>query len=271
MFSAHKNRHADREAARRRDDLFAEAVTGWATNRLFPIPNLPNRYFRLPWRRIFRHYGAIRGALFISKTLTLWPFELLVEIVQPDRKLRAKNLAPQFNPGDHVCFLYRGEQALHEMLTRFVAEGLAKGEQCVCVETLRVQERLSVALRALGIDVEKQTAAGALIFVREEDVYFGGGAFNPDALVNQLGSLIDGSLQTGFSGFRVSGEISRAADDPALQLQVIEYERKVDAYFAGRKAAGFCHYRTDRFPESMLESVIEAHTLHMLEAHPNSR
>jgi hypothetical protein len=75
-----------KEKARASEDALAEAVTGWATNRLFPMPNLPNRYFRLPWRRIVKRYGVVRGALFLAKTLAIWPFELIVELARADPK-----------------------------------------------------------------------------------------------------------------------------------------------------------------------------------------
>jgi hypothetical protein len=156
------------------------------------------------------------------------------------------------------------------MLTRYVAEGLAKGEQCFCIETKRMEERLCVGLRAIGIDVEKEIAKGSLVFLLEDDVYFGGGNFNPSALIDQLGKLIDQSLKSGFSGFRVSGEISRASGDPTLQHQVIEYEKRVDEYFIDKRAVGFCHYNADKFSDDLLESVIDAHGLHMIEAYTSS-
>jgi MEDS: MEthanogen/methylotroph, DcmR Sensory domain len=253
------------------DDLFAEAVTGWATNRVFPMPNIPNRYQRLPWRRISRAYGVIRGALFIARILVIWPFELIIELAWPDRKSdqkpQSRHCTSQFSQGEHICFLYRNEQALQDTLTRYVAEGLAEGEQCFCIETKRMQERLCVGLRAIGVDSEKEIAKGSLVFLLEDDVYFGGGNFDPSALVDQLGKLIDQSLDAGFSGFRVSGEISRASGDPALQRQVIEYEKQVDEYFIDKKAIGFCHYHADKFSQEVLESVIDAHGLHMIEAY----
>ncbi len=234
------------------------------------MPNIPNRYSRLPWRRIFRGYGAIRGTLFIAKTLAIWPIELIIELAWPERgthrKSPGRGFASQFRQGEHICFLYRSEQALQDMLTRYVAEGLANGEQCFCVETTRIQERLCASLGAVGIDIEAETARGALVFLLEDDAYFGGGSFDPSALVDQLGKLIDQSLKAGFSGFRVSGEISRASGNTALQRQVIEYEKRVDEYFIDKKAIGFCHYHADRFSQKALESVIDAHGLHMVEA-----
>jgi hypothetical protein len=251
----------------RNDDKFAEEITGWATNRLFPIASLPNRYVRIPWRRILESRGAVRGVLFVVRILALWPFELMIEILRPGHTLvdGNRNNVSEYNHGNHVCFLYRSEDALHEMLAQFVNEGLKKGEQCVCVETTRVQQRLCGDLRALAIDFEKEIAKGSLVFLSEEEVYFKSGEFDPQRLVKQLNESINRSQEAGFSGFRISGEISRASGDAMIQEKVIDYERRVDECFTDRKAIGFCHYRFDAFPEEMLDSVIDAHGLHLVE------
>jgi hypothetical protein len=248
------------------DDTFAEEITGWATNRLFPIASLPNRYVRIPWRRILESRGTVRGVLFVVRILALWPFELMIEILRPHDLVDGnRNTVSEYNHGDHVCFLYRSEDALHPMLARFVNEGLKKGEQCVCVETTRVQERLCGDLRSLGIDFEKEIAKGSLVFLSEEEVYFRSGEFDPQGLVKQLSESINRSQEAGFSGFRISGEISRASGNAMIQEKVIDYERRADEYFTGKRAIGFCHYRFDAFPEEMLDSVIDAHRFHFVE------
>lgn len=255
-------------ASKRRDDLFAEAITGWATNLLFPIPRLPNRYLKLPWRKILKSHGTIWGVLFIARILVTWPFELSVEFLRPADGLGQKSnkhLVSQFNHGDHVCFFYRSEEALQEMLSRYVAEGLAKGERCVCVEKTPVQDKLRVDLVLLGIEVEKEIDRGSLVFLSEEEVYFRGGEFNPEALLNQLAESINTSQQDGYSGFRIAGEISRASGDPVLQERVLDYERRVDEYFADKKATGFCHYSFDKFSQKTLHSVIDAHACHIVD------
>jgi MEDS: MEthanogen/methylotroph, DcmR Sensory domain len=254
----------------RHDDIFAEEITGWATNLFFPIPSLPNHYVRIPWRRIIESRGAVRGVLFVVRILALWPFELMIKVLRPRDHLaernKNRNEFSEYNHGDHICFLYRNEDALQEMLARFVNEGLEKGEQCVCVETMRVQERLCGDLRSLGIDFEKDIAKGSLVFLSEEEVYFRNGEFDPQGLVEQLTESINRSQEAGYSGFRISGEISRASSDARIQEKVIDYERRVDRYFVGKKAIGLCHYRSEAFSEEMLDSVIDAHGLHVLES-----
>jgi MEDS: MEthanogen/methylotroph, DcmR Sensory domain len=264
-----KSRNGDAPAFKRHDDLFAETLTGWATNLLFPIPNIPNRYLKLPWRRILRVRGRIRGVLFIVKTLAVWPFELVPELLRTrktlDNRSEERKHAPQFNHGDHICFLYRNEKSLRAMLARYVSEGLAEGEQCVCVESPHVRQILCDDLRSLSIDVDQEIAKHSLVFLSEEDVYFKGGKFDPEGLMKQLAESIDMSLRSGFTGFRIAGEVSHASGAPQVQKQLIDYEKRVDEYFIGKKAIGFCHYRLDAFPQQTLDAVVDAHALHLVE------
>jgi uncharacterized protein with HEPN domain len=74
-------RQSRADAVRRRDARLAEAITGWAANALFPLPDVPNLYARFPWRRIRKTRGLVCGTLFVVKLLAVWPFELTWELV----------------------------------------------------------------------------------------------------------------------------------------------------------------------------------------------
>ena len=270
MLNPSKQRDSRREARQRLNVSFAEAVTGWAANKLFPIPKIPSRYFRLPWRRIFRTYGVVRGSLFIFKVLAMWPFELAAELFRssnqsPDEKRQA---VPSFSHGDHVCVLYHSENVLLDKLTSFVAEGLANGERCFFVQSPRVRERLLDNLKLRGIDVEREMNRGALMFRSIEEMYFGSDAFDSSALLLRLDAMIEETLRSGFTGLRTAGDMSRAFSDPALQGSVLDYERKVDEHFVGKKVVGFCNYLLEEMPEGKLDSVIDAHALHVLDFRP---
>jgi hypothetical protein len=258
----------DRMIRAQRDEQLAEAVTGWATNLLFPFPSFPNRYHKLPWLKIRESRGVCGAVIFLARILAFWPFELMLELLRPGdlkNKIRAQNEVSQFAHGDHICFVYRSEDALLDLLAHYVTDGLACGEQCVCVESMQVKEKLCDHLRLLGIDIESEIAKGSLIFLLEDEVYFREGKFDTGGLLKQLSESIDRCLISGFNGFRIAGEISRAVRDLAIHKQVIEYERRVEEYFKGKKAIGFCHYRDDAFTQEMLDSVIDAHGFQIVE------
>ena len=197
----------------------------------------------------------------------MWPFELAAELFRssnqsPDEKRQA---VPSFSHGDHVCLLYHSENVLLDKLTSFVAEGLANGERCFFVQSPRVRERLLDNLKLRGIDVEREMNRGALMFRSIEEMYFGSDAFDSSALLLRLDAMIEETLRSGFTGLRTAGDMSRAFSDPALQGSVLDYERKVDEHFVGKKVVGFCNYLLEEMPEGKLDSVIDAHALHVLD------
>jgi hypothetical protein len=98
-----------------------------------------------------------------------------------------------------------------------------------------------------------------------EEMYFGSDAFDSSALLLRLDAMIEETLRSGFTGLRTAGDMSRAFSDPALQGSVLDYERKVDEHFAEKKVVGFCNYCLEEMPEGKLDSVIDAHALHVLD------
>ena len=257
-------------ASKRRDDQFAEAVTGWATNFFFPLPKIPNHYISLPWRRIFKSRGSLRGALFIARVLAIWPFELAFEMARPSHRGRLRDQdhrddVSQFAHGDHFCHLYRTNKSLLTTLSPFIAEGLKKGERCFCVQTPLVREALCADLLSIGVDVDREIGRGALMFQSEDELYFGEGGFDLKRLLDRLGQLITDSLEAGFCGLRTAGDMSRVLSDLVLQKQLIEYERAVDEFYANKKAIAFCNYRLDGVPRATRGPVIDAHGLHMMD------
>jgi MEDS: MEthanogen/methylotroph, DcmR Sensory domain len=263
-----ENRESAARTSKQRDRVFAESITGWLTNRIFLIPGAPDRYPKLPWRRILRARGRVRGVLFIAKILFLWPFEMMFVLLRPAplSGVSRKTISPTFRHGEHVCFLYQSDDALQRALARFVKEGFAVGDQCVCVESDAVQAKLRVDLQSFGVDVEKELARGSLVFLSGRETYFENGKFIPQRLLSRLSELMDQSLRAGFTGLRVAGEIPVAHGDPAFEKQLVDYERQSDAYFAERKAIGFCHFRVDSLAHDTMDSVFDAHGLHIVEA-----
>ncbi|MBV9886719.1 MAG: MEDS domain-containing protein [Acidobacteria bacterium] len=176
----------------------------------------------------------------------------------------------QFRHGDHVCVFYRTETALLEILTPYVAEGLRKGERCFCVQTNEVTRRLTVDLQFIGVNVDREIARGSLEFHSENDVYFESGAFDGDAMIRRLMRSVEESVKAGFTGFRSAGELTWASDEAHCK-QVIGYEKMVEQCYPGKRAVGLCQYRMSAFEPTVLQALLEAHRMHLIEPDAASR
>ena len=165
--------------------------------------------------------------------------------------------------GNHICIFYRDETHLLETLAPYVAEGLRRGERCVCAQKQSMIEPLHAALRAIGVDEKHEIKRDALEIRTEDEVYLGGGNFDEGVVMEGLETSIRDSIKRGFTGFRFAGEGSWAAEGRADQL--IEYEKKLDAAYEKKPAIIICQYPTNRFPAKTLRKALESHRLALTE------
>ncbi|HKV48402.1 MAG TPA: MEDS domain-containing protein [Candidatus Acidoferrales bacterium] len=171
----------------------------------------------------------------------------------------------QFRHGDHLCVFYRSEDALMEVLSPFIAEGLRKGERCFCVQRPEIFQRLEYDLRFIGVDVDSARKIGALEFHSADHVYLPGGRFEPAIMIDMLLRSIEGSLKRGFSGFRSAGDLSWAVEGRNECSQLLGYEALVEECFPGKPAAGMCQYPIKSFPPEILKSVLGLHRQRIVE------
>lgn len=170
--------------------------------------------------------------------------------------------------GNHICVFYRDETHLLETFAPYVAEGLRKGERCVCAQKRNMIEPLHSALKSIGVDEKREIKRGALEIRTEDEVYLGGGNFDPGAMMRVLETSIIDSVKQGFTGFRFAGEGSWAAEGRSDQL--IEYERIIDAAYEKKPAIIICQYPTNQFSEKTLKDALESHRLALTETRPGA-
>jgi hypothetical protein len=175
----------------------------------------------------------------------------------------------QFRHGDHICVFYRSEEALREVLTPYIAEGLRRGERCFCAQKPHTGQRLLFDLRFLGIDTDDAIGRGALEIHREDEVYFPNRKFEPQVMRDMLMRSLDDAVGKGFTGFRTAGELSWAIEGRDECDQLLDYEHMVEECFPGRPATGLCQYDMSKFAPQVLASVIEAHRAHVSEGNPS--
>jgi hypothetical protein len=171
----------------------------------------------------------------------------------------------QFNHGDHICVFYRSEEALLNVLTPYVAEGLRKGEKCFLVQKKRVFKKLLYGLQFIGVDADAEIDRGAIEFHSESDAYLPNGKFEPADMMKMLTLAIADALQQGFIGFRSAGELSWAVEGRNACDQLLAYEEMVKAAYPGKPATGMCQYPIEVFPPDVLTKVLEAHKLSVID------
>lgn len=162
--------------------------------------------------------------------------------------------------GDHLCLAFSHEDEQREVASAFVSAGLERRERVVYFTDGPAPGRVRHWLEDAGIDVTSAMRRGQLDILSSDDGYLSSGRFDADAMITTLRHEIEAGLEAGFTGFRVSGEMSWALRDVPGAEQLERYERRVTALFAEGLSAAICQYDTRLFPADRLDALAGSHS-----------
>ncbi|MGC2636039.1 MAG: MEDS domain-containing protein [Acidobacteriaceae bacterium] len=161
---------------------------------------------------------------------------------------------------DHLALIYDKQEEQLGIIVPFLRLGMERGEKSVFIVDDTDPKTVIDAMERHGVDVEAATATGALAIITKYDAYLRNGDFDPDWMIGFLAETVEDAKKEGFQGVRASGEMTWAlgpAGNPDGRL--IEYECKVNAFFAGYDMAGICQYNRRRFRPETLMHIIHTH------------
>ncbi len=147
-------------------------------------------------------------------------------------------------PSDHAIMFYRDQDEKHQVLFTYLREGLKRGEAAAYVAADESPREIEAAMKRFGIDVERETKRNALKIIHYRDWYITDEGFNKDRTVNLWKSLLKKSLQGGFEGLRVTGEMTCFFDHNLIE-DLIDYERFLHRRLSLPLAA-ICAYDTKK-------------------------
>ena len=161
---------------------------------------------------------------------------------------------------DHLALIYDHQDEQLDIVVPFLRLGLERGEKCVYIHDDNTAASVIAAMERHGIDVAAATASRALAIITKTDAYLKNGDFDPDWMIGFLTQAVEDAKAEGFHAVRASGEMTWAlgpASRPSERL--IEYECKLNEFFAGHEMVGLCQYNRRRFRPETLMHVIHSH------------
>lgn len=161
--------------------------------------------------------------------------------------------------GDHICLIYKDEEEQMEAIIPYLKQGLERNEACVYIVDDRTLAEVKAALMKGGIDVENEVARGSLVFSTKREAYVMSGEFDPKSMLVFLRKAMEESVAAGFSGFRVTGEMTWALGNECGCERLIEYEALLNDFFPGSKATAICQYNSKRFGPEIIRDVLRTH------------
>jgi signal transduction histidine kinase len=172
--------------------------------------------------------------------------------------LRADLLQLAF--GDHACPVYQSDPEQLDVTVAFIQIGLNRNERCVFAGPGELLPRVRNALANAGVDVEAETARGALVLHADRDIYLRNGKFDADEMLAYVASVEAGAIADGFSGLRAVGEMSWALTG-CTEQELVDYEVRLNRFIKGRRTLVLCQFDRRRFPASFIHDIIRTHPL----------
>lgn len=161
--------------------------------------------------------------------------------------------------GDHLCLIYESHDEQMAAVVPYIKQGLERNEFCVYILDDRTIQDVTSALEEGGVNVESAVSRGQLLFATKRDAYLKSGFFDPEAMVDFLRGSAEDALSAGYTGFRVTGEMTWGLGSECGCDRLIEYEALLNNYFPGSSASAICQYNRNRFSPQMIRDVLRTH------------
>jgi len=157
-----------------------------------------------------------------------------------------------------MCVPFETNEEKHEATVTFIHEGLSRGARCIFSGTKEDFDTLGRGLEQLGICTRRATTRGALLFRTVEEMYLYGGIFDPPRVLDHTDQIIDAALVDGFTGLRLTSELTRIPVQAEWQ-KIVWFEAMVNERFARRPLAGLCRYPRSLIPAERIRDVLRTH------------
>jgi hypothetical protein len=163
-----------------------------------------------------------------------------------------------FPEGTHMCHIFSDEEEQGEVISRFVASGLAEGEQACYFADTRSVDETRARLTALGVPVpaveDRQLIVGPAV-----DMYCPDGTFVPDRMLGNFPIVYNAGREAGFDGVRATGEMTWARRGIPGSERLIEYESRINTIVREYPLTVVCQYDARQFDGATLFEVLIVH------------
>jgi PAS domain S-box-containing protein len=159
--------------------------------------------------------------------------------------------------GDHLACIYKNKKEQPSIAIPFLLTGLQKNEKCMYIVDENTKQEIIEAFTS-AVDMKKYRK-GQFEVLAKEEAYLKGGFFSPEKMIELLRQNEAKALTEGYSGLRVTGEMTWIFSKLPGVERFIEYEAQLNYFFPGRKCTALCQYNEKKFSPEILLDVIRTH------------
>ncbi|MCJ7587876.1 MAG: MEDS domain-containing protein [Candidatus Aminicenantes bacterium] len=166
-----------------------------------------------------------------------------------------------FPPGIHMCYIYNDEAQRKNVISKFLESGLLSGEKTSYFMDVITIDEMNEYFSTLGLDRLLREHEGRFSVATTKDTYYPSDTFVPDEMLDRLGVFYTRSIQEGYTGARMSGEMSWAVRNIPGCSRLIEYEARVNDVLLTYPVNTICQYNARLFDGALLFDVLSVHPM----------
>ena len=160
--------------------------------------------------------------------------------------------------GTHMCLIYDDDNERRKLIAKYLDAGLREGEKVsYFADTMPVAE-VRDWLAGMGVKIPQ---GDQLTVANAEKTYCPDGRFAPEAMLNTLRSYYKATMDEGYSGGRVSGEMSWALRGIPGSDRLMEYEALVNDVLVTHPIIAICQYDARRFDGALVFDILKVHPM----------
>lgn len=161
--------------------------------------------------------------------------------------------------GEHLCCIYRNIEEQLSIVIPFMIIGLENREKCIYILDENTKELVAEAFVNLNFDLKKYMHTKQFEFFTKENAYLKNGYFDPDKMIGLLKQAQQDALEQGYSGLRVTGEMTWVFTKLPGVERLVEYEAKLNYFCPASKSIAICQYNENKFEPGLLLNIIHTH------------
>lgn len=159
----------------------------------------------------------------------------------------------------HLCLIYDNEEQRRKIVSEYLAAGLKQGEFVRYFSDLTPPDDIHAWLAESGIDLLKAEADGAFGIVKAENAYYPSGRLVPQEVLDSVAARYNMLKEKGYSGSRVTGEMTWVLRDIPDADRLLEYEIGLNMITNPFPHIGMCQYDARLFDGATLFKVLQVH------------
>ena len=163
--------------------------------------------------------------------------------------------------GTHLCQIYSDDNERDSSLLQFLLRGIQSGECNACFSENISKETLAEYFSEHGVSLTEAESSGAFSLSPTREVYFENNRFDPERMLKLLTAFYESSVEGGYSGARVIGEMSSEVEHIEGGSRLLEYESRVCMLLRDHPLTAVCQYNAHEFEGSTIMDVLKVHPM----------